>query len=219
MSKELELLEQLLPHIEAYVKNEQDADLKMFALHLKDSLFKVEPQKKGALGPNDYLHYEDIPQVAFSAMLTRLYRFATRYLKQTFKNRNFKTIDEFGFLATLLREKQLSKSELINKHLMELTTGVELIKRLVKKGLVKEFDDVNDKRSKIVMITDKGKAELFSVFQDMYAVSLLISGNISEKEMKSALEMFSKLSHFHQEIFEKDKNTPLEEIYARYLDS
>lgn len=217
MTSELKLLEELLPHISDYVKNEDDVDLRKFSLYLKDSQFKEVEEKKDKLSPNDYLNYEDIPQVAFSAMLTRLYRFATRYLKQTFKDRNIKTIDEFGFLATLLKEKQLSKSELINKHLMELTTGVELIKRLIKKGLLAEFDDKNDKRSKIVVLTDKGKAELFGVFQEMYTVSLLIAGDMSQKDLKTAIEMFSKLSIFHEKIFEKDKNTPLNEILERYL--
>ena len=217
MSNEIKLLEQLLPQISEYVKEHENADPRLFSIYLKDRLFEIDHAKKGNLTPNDYLNYDAIPQVAFSAMLTRLYRFATRYLKQTFKDRNFKTIDEFGFMATLLKEKQLSKSELINKHLMELTTGVELIKRLVKKGLLEEFDDPRDKRSKLVALTDLGKKELFSVFNDMYDVSLLISGNMTDDEMKSAIELFTKLSQFHEEIFEKDKNASLEEIYSRYL--
>ncbi|MBN2639692.1 MAG: winged helix-turn-helix transcriptional regulator [Bacteroidales bacterium] len=217
MSSELNLLDQLLPHIDSYVQNNKSVDLKLFSIYLKDKLFEIDTQTKSGLEESEYLDYKAIPQVEFSAILTRLYRFANRYLKQVFKDSHFKSIDEFGFLATLLKEGPLTKTELINKHLMEITTGVEIIKRLVKKGLIKESDDVTDKRSKIVILTNEGRKELFSAFNRMYEVSLLITGNLNPDELKGGIEMMTKLSDFHQTIFENDKNSELTQIYGKYL--
>ncbi|MBN2615241.1 MAG: winged helix-turn-helix transcriptional regulator [Bacteroidales bacterium] len=217
MSRELNLLDQLLPHIDNYVQDNQNVDVKLFSIYLKDKLFEIDASTRDGLKESEYLDYKAIPQVEFSAILTRLYRFANRYLKQVFKDSHFKSIDEFGFLATLLKEGPLTKTELINKHLMEITTGVEIIKRLVKKGLITETDDASDKRSKIVVLTGEGKKELFSAFNRMYEVSLLITGNLNPEELKSGIEMMTKLGDFHQTIFEKDKNTELTELYSKYL--
>jgi len=217
MSDEFKLLNELMPHIEAYVENNRNADIQQFTLFLRDNVFNYDAQELPELNEDNRIHFHALPQVQFSTSLTRLFRFSNRYLKQIFRETEFKTIDEFGFLATLLREKQMSKTKLIHSHLLEITTGAELIKRLKNKGLLEEYDDPVDKRSKLVMLTGKGRAELLRVFERMYPVSRLISGNLSNEELKTGIEILTKLSHFHQEIFDQDKNESLENIYEKYL--
>ena len=50
--------------------------------------------------------------------------------------------------------------ELIEIHNLEAPTGIEVIKRLLNKDLIEEFEDAEDKRAKRVKITLKGKKEL-----------------------------------------------------------
>lgn len=45
-------------------------------------------------------------------------------------------------------------------HNLEAPTGIEIIKRLLSKGLIQEFNDSEDKRAKRVQLTDAGKTEL-----------------------------------------------------------
>jgi DNA-binding MarR family transcriptional regulator len=77
----------------------------------------------------------------------------------------FKTIDEFGFLATLIRAGNLMKHELINEHMLEMSSGSEIIKRLVRNGLVYEYPDENDKRAKRVALTEKGGRKYSSLLE------------------------------------------------------
>lgn len=55
------------------------------------------------------LKFKRIYGFEFASLLTGLYRFTKFYLKQTFKNRKFKTIDEFGFLAQIFHQGNILK--------------------------------------------------------------------------------------------------------------
>ena len=50
--------------------------------------------------------------------------------------------------------------ELIELHNLEAPTGIEIIKRLLAKGLIEEFNDSEDRRAKRVKITKVGQEEL-----------------------------------------------------------
>lgn len=45
-------------------------------------------------------------------------------------------------------------------HNLEAPTGIEIIKRLLAKGLIEEFNDSEDRRAKKVKITKVGQEEL-----------------------------------------------------------
>ncbi len=50
----------------------------------------------------------------------------------------------------------------------------------------------------------------------MYKVSKIVRGNMSDKELNEILMVLNKLSYFHGNIWEKDKNASLHEIYEKY---
>jgi DNA-binding MarR family transcriptional regulator len=220
MSASLSLLKQLMEMVEKYDSEIGNDDLKEFAIFLHDKTTVNQGFDRSAqLDETSYQRYKSYPEVEFSTLLTSLFRFAKHYLKKAFLNSSFKTIDEFGFLATLLRNESLLKNELINEHLLEISSGSEILKRLIKQGLINEFADENDKRAKRVSITDKGKREIFMAFDDMHKVSKIIIGNLTGEELKQALAVFNKLSYFHHHIHEQDKSTDLHQLHQKYVEN
>lgn len=218
MPDQIKMLKQILDYVEAYKKEVGNDDIKEFAIFLKDRLFtNQQVAAKQNLDGTDFENYKSYPEVEFSTLLTGLYRFAKHYIKKAFSATNIKTIDEFGFLATLLTEKNLLKNELISKHLLEFSSGSEMIKRLIKNGLVHEYPDAHDKRAKRVSLTEKGEKEIMKAFHDMHKVSELIIGNLDENELKDALSSLNKLTYFHLHIHEKDRNTSLNDLHTRYV--
>ncbi|MBN2669777.1 MAG: MarR family transcriptional regulator [Bacteroidales bacterium] len=219
MSNKYELLSSISPMIEMYENETDNADLCQFSLFLYDKVTKPEQSKKDetAFDKNNYLNYQAYDEVAFSTLLTGLFRFAKHYLKKAFSDGPINTIDEFGFLATLLKEGALLKHELIDKHLLEISSGSEIIKRLIKNELIFEFPDEEDRRAKRVALTDKGKLALFNAFDDMHKVSEIVIGNLSKTEIETTLKVFKKLTYFHQQIHKTDRNTTLNEIHKKYI--
>lgn len=218
MPNQIYLLKQLLLHLENYEKEVGNDNLKEFSIYLKDKvLFEGHGAKKSNFDSGDFAVYKSFPEVEFSTLLTGLFRFAKHYIKKAFQGTSLRTLDEFGFLATLLKEKSLLKNELINSHILEISSGSEILKRLIKNGLVEQGPDEKDKRAKRVWLSQKGIKEIMMAFNDMHKVSEIIIGNLNEKELTDALGIFNKLTYFHQHIHEDDKNTELNKLHSKYV--
>jgi DNA-binding MarR family transcriptional regulator len=218
MSEHMDLIKNLLDHIENYEQKFGNSDLKAFSIYLRDEVSsekKLIPNEE--FDKNNYQNYKSYAEVEFSTLLTNLYRFAKHYMKKAFAGSEIKTIDEFGFLASLLKQKSLMKNELINQHLLETSSGSEILKRLIKNGLVKEIPDTIDKRAKRVSLTAKGVETVMGSFDEMHIISEIIVGNLKDDELKQALQVFNKLTYFHQHIHDCDRNSDLEEIHSKYI--
>ena len=70
------------------------------------------------------------------------------------------------------------------KNVHEKPSGLEVIKRLLKHDLVNERNDENNKRSKRVFLTDKGKALFFATVKRLNKVALIVSGDLTQDEKK-----------------------------------
>lgn len=147
-----------------------------------------------------------------STLLVFMYRYAVVYFKKALKEGNINTLDEFSFLITLMTYPSLTKTELIQKLIMEKTSGVEVIKRLLKHGLIEEFANPNDKRSVLVAITTKGKEELSSLLPRMGLVGSVVVGNLNPTEVSSLSYLLRKLDYHHNDIFLHHRNLSLEEL-------
>ena len=152
------------------------------------------------------------PETDISILIVLMFRYAKGYIKKALKDSPIKTADEFSFLITLMTYESLSKSELIQKQVMEKTSGTEIINRLLKLGLIDQFNDEADKRSIRVRITHVGRMELIKILPPMQTVSQIVTGNLSETEKTMLAYMLRKLEHYHNDIFLNKKDTELEEL-------
>lgn len=162
---------------------------------------------------NDYSGSEvperDGSDTDISILIVLLFRYAKGYLKKAFKDSCINTADEFSFLITLLTCENLTKTELIQKQIMEKTSGTEVINRLLKLGLIEQWNDKVDKRSIRVKISESGKLELFKILPNMRMVSQIVSGNLSETEKVMLAYLLRKLEMHHNTIYQTKKDYDL----------
>ncbi len=149
-----------------------------------------------------------------SILLVLMYRYAKGYIKKALKQSSLHTADEFSFLIKLMAFESLRKSELITKQIMEKTSGTEVINRLIKTGMIVETADKNDKRSKRVAITKAGRDEIMSIIPVMGKVSDIIVGNLKDEEINSLAYLLKKLDYFHNDIYLRKKDLPLNDIWS-----
>lgn len=124
-------------------------------------------------------------------------RYAKSYIKKALSGTPLQTAEDFTVLAILITHPYLSKTALINLNIQEKTSGTEVINRLLKKGLVKQWDNDDDKRSKHIAITAEGKTLLYKVFNNMNHVGKMITGNLSNREKLTLQYLLQKLETFH----------------------
>lgn len=160
----------------------------------------------------DELKDRDGSDTDISILIVLLFRYAKGYIKKALKDSIINTADEFSFLITLMTHESLSKTELIQKQVMEKTSGTEVINRLLKNELIAQYNDEVDRRSVRVRITPKGRIELIKILPHMQTVSQIVTGRLDEKEKTTLAYMLRKLEHYHNDIFLNKKDSELQEL-------
>jgi len=138
-----------------------------------------------------------------SRLFVFMSRYARSYIKKALEGTPLQTAEDFTALAILLTHNHLSKGELISHNLQEKTSGTEVIRRLIASGLVRQWDDEKDKRSKHIAITDEGKQLLFQIFEYTNYVGKIITGRLTIAEKFTLQYLLQKLENFHLEHYEK----------------
>lgn len=109
-----------------------------------------------------------------------------------------------------------AKNEVYRDTISELTTGTQMMKRLVEIGMVKEVVDKKDKRIKRVELTAKGKRTRESILEQSKKDLLLKAGNLSEEEKIQLKSSLTYLEKFHSEIYQNDGDKSIDEILSKY---
>jgi DNA-binding MarR family transcriptional regulator len=147
-----------------------------------------------------------------SILIVLMSHYAKWYIKKVLRESNLQTPDEFSFLITLMTYDSLNKSELITKQVMEKTSGTEVIRRLIKRGLIVESADENDKRSIRLSITKSGREEILRILPLMSKVTKIVVGNLSAEEINTLSYLLKKLDYFHNTIYLNKREHSLNEI-------
>jgi DNA-binding MarR family transcriptional regulator len=154
---------------------------------------------------------------ALGKLITFMYRYSRTYSKKSLENTLLITPDDFTYLAVLFSKGSMTKMELIEAHMQEKTTGIEIIKRLLKNGLAQQHNDENDKRSKRLVVTPKGQQILLGIFPKMGKVATLLGGNLTNEEKMQLLYLLNKLQLFHHAIHLENRNKHPDEILKEKL--
>jgi len=136
-----------------------------------------------------------------SRLIVYMYRYAKLYIKKGLDNSAIQSMDEFGYMVSLLQHGPMNKTQLIQRNIQEKPTGMEIINRMLKLGLMTEKASEQDKRSKVLFVSDAGKAEMGTLFERMDKISRLISGDLSENEQLQLMSILQRLHEFHTPIF------------------
>ena len=119
-------------------------------------------------------------------------RYYKAFAKKVLGESELSSPDGFSFLYHMSLTDSFRKMELIKMHHLEPPSGIEVLKRLLKKGLIEEFDDADDRRAKRIKITDKGRKELEVVLPKMSEVFSLMTADLSLNEKLHMLAFLNR---------------------------
>lgn len=185
--KSKRLLTELLDYIELFEQSfpdEEELSLKSFLVFVQSmqegehALRSSSPDAPAAPRPS-----RSPREVSIARHLSLLHRYSKGYIKRAlFASEHLQSEEEYSYLASLFSGEAHSKTELNSLNAMEKTSGAEVIRRLVAKGLVEERPDERDRRSVLVSITPSGRAELMKVFPQLHTAAQLISAPLAERQ-------------------------------------
>lgn len=193
MSKELVKLVNLW---DRYSEQNADLDIKGFCLE-----YLSEIAESDSLNKKPVFAIEG----RLISLVNRLNRFAAMYSKKALVHSELNNLEDWGYLITISHLGSPKKSELISELISEFPSGIEVIKRLLNNGLTEEYMDSNDRRSKRIKLTDKGRKVLFETMHYMKEISLLAFGPLSNAEKQLLMLILEKLDSFHLDHYKETR--------------
>jgi DNA-binding MarR family transcriptional regulator len=140
----------------------------------------------------------DLDETTQSTLLiTHLYRVLGFHSKPVIKKLGFTKDMEFAVLVQVTLMGRPNKKELCRQLLIENSTGVEITKRLAKKGLLLEEADEKDRRSARLSLTEKGKTLLQKGYQQLGAIHRDFLNTLSPEEQKQLVALLTRLDNEH----------------------
>ena len=135
-------------------------------------------------------------ELRLSRTLGRVATIQRTLLKQTLKEKLDIEVEWYYFLHTINARKTTRKTDVISISLLsEPTTGIDILNRMIKAGLLTEQTDPSDKRARLLNITKEGKNLLQRADRLAQQIAALLFGNMDateQEEMQRALSVIEK---------------------------
>jgi DNA-binding MarR family transcriptional regulator len=104
---------------------------------------------------------------------------------------------EFGVLIHVYLMGRPNKKELSRRLLIEASTGVEITRRLAKKGLLRETIDPNDRRSARLTVTDKGMRLIKEGYAGIAPIHKEFLTPLEPEEQLQLVGLLTRLFDYH----------------------
>lgn len=215
----LELLKALidkLSHYEEHAEDKNALSLEGFAASLNPAS-DLEALKNSIIGKTNPEilksphHIANNIERVIAQHILLLYRYIKFYAKTAFAESNIRTMEEFSFLINVMQHERITKTDLIRKNIIEKSSGIEIINRLIKSKMFIQVDNPEDQRSHLIQLTDYGKSELFRIFGKMNTLGKIATGSLTDAEKEQLALMLKKLDHFHYENYNNKELKELED--------
>lgn len=158
------------------------------------------------------------PESAINTLLVHLNRYAKTYSKSAIADSEFSTQEEFIYLINLRAFGRMTKTELIKKNIQEKPAGMLIITRLLKQGWIEQTESDDDKRSKYISISEKGRLALEKQMEKIRTATNIVAGNLNHTEKMELIRILNKLDRFHHPIFSRniDSKYLINTVYQEY---
>ena len=146
-------------------------------------------------------------------MIGRIHKLNMSYANNALENTGVKQVEEFGILLTVQQERNPKKSEVIYANLFELSSGTDMLNRLIKRGLIKEYDDKDDKRSKRIELMPAGEKAIELCIARMRKVAALMTIDLSEDDKQLCIQLLKNIEIKYSALWQQHKDKPFDEVY------
>lgn len=192
-----------IPLIEAwetYLREENNMSLLSFGEWLVEKERKDKENADNDLNnyfnqnTDEYNFFYQSPEASF--LIWRLSKFIRHYVKPILSENGLSSPDDFAILAHVDYLKTCSKKEALEANIIEISTGIEMIKRLIKQDLLTEKENEEDKRQKLISLTPKGQKLLQNIYISFSNIQDLLM-NMPNNERVNLITILKNLDEFH----------------------
>ena len=135
------------------------------------------------------------------------------YAYAAFAGTGIDQLEEFGILLTIHQEKDPKKTEVIYSMLLELSSGTDMLSRLMKKGFIQEHQDGEDKRAKRLTLTPAGENALERGRIQIGKVAEMLLFNMDRDDKQLCVKLLKNVEQKFSALFQEHKGKKFDDIY------
>lgn len=139
-----------------------------------------------------------------NTLIVHMNRYAKSYSKSAIYGSPFSSQEDFIYLINLKAFGEMTKMDLIKKNVHEKPSGMQIINRLIGQGWVSQKASEDDKRSKVISISEKGMEVLAVHMDKIRQATEIVTGDLTHPEKMELIRLLHKLNDYHQIIYEKN---------------
>lgn len=204
--REGEVIKELIDLWLEYSASSPEGSLAGFAKWMSNRLGSSDPEEQKTL---------DHTRISIGELFGRLINYTELWGKLAFQDLPIRQFEDFGILTNVKYMGNPSKNELANLLIIEKSTVFEIIKRLVRDGLLQEEKDQHDKRIRRVRLTDKGAQVAEQAMIQAKKVSVLLLGDSSPEEVHMLHQKFTELDGFHRAHYERGGYNSIDDLLRK----
>ena len=195
-------LVEMITEWEAFSANRKNATLESFCIQYLD-----KKKKKAAKISNATIAFE-------LAILTgRIASIQRAYQKIALKSLPDVELEWYYLLHTVNRHKSIRKTDVAGFHyLLEPSTGIDIINRMIKANLLYEKTDKQDKRARLISLTGTGRKLLTKADNLIKKTTYHIFDSLNTTEQQSLLRILEALEERHGKTLIEHKHKTIDEI-------
>ena len=119
-------------------------------------------------------------------------------LKQALREEPGIELEWYYFLHTINTRKATRKTDLISINLLfEPTTGIDILNRMIRAGLLVEKIDPADKRARLLSITKEGKNILIRAEREAHKIADLLFGDLPAAQQEAIQQLLTAIENKH----------------------
>jgi DNA-binding MarR family transcriptional regulator len=150
-------------------------------------------------------------------IIGRISKLNMLYANMALKGTDLNQIEEFGMLVTIRQEKNPRKTEVIYANLFELSSGTDMLNRMKKRGLIREYDDKEDKRSKRIELTPKGEKVVEVCSKRIKKNAMLMTHALRDDDKELCVQLLKSIEIEFSALWPQHRGKPFEEVYQSVL--
>jgi len=158
-----------------------------------------------------------IPNITDGLLLKiigRIGKLNMHYASKALSGTGLSQIEEFGILVHIKQGGNPRKTDVIYANLYELSSGADTLKRLHKRGLVREYVDPEDRRSKRLELTARGEAAVEQCHDRIVKNARMIMHDLEEDDKKLCIQILKSVEVKFSRLWPEHKGREFTAIYS-----
>ncbi len=161
-----------------------------------------------------------VPHISAGLLLKligRIHKLQIGYQNSALEGTGLNQIEEFGILVTIRKEKNPRKTDVIFANLFELSSGSDMLKRLEKRNLIREYPDKDDKRSKRIELTAEGEKAIELGIPQVEKVAQLMVNDLTEDDRQLCIQLLKGIEIKFSALWQQHKGKSFDEVFEEVV--